>query len=110
MANTDRPGDVEANVQGGGFTASLAALKEAPRYKPGPPCGMRLILERIAADETDRALPEGSHAEVCAMVDDEAVSATALAEFLTEHGYQATPQKVARHRRRARHAGCRCPR
>jgi len=82
----------------------LAALVDAPRYLPGPPCRVGSVLRTLAeahqpaADTLQQAL------------DNEAVSASAIAELITARGFSVSSQSVSRHRRRGQHNGCRCPR
>lgn len=82
------------------LAADLAALVVAPRYRPGPPCGMALVLGQL----------EGTKAgdDLATIVDNKSVTAAKIAEALTGRGYPMASQTVSRHRRRGQHNGCRC--
>ena len=79
----------------------LAALVEAPRYRPGPPCYMQTILSGLEGDAA---------ATMQELIDNDTVSASALSKVLSKHGHRVSPQSVSRHRRRGQHNGCRCER
>ena len=86
------------------LAAGLAALRDAPRYRPGPDCRVAVILRDVTATEP------GLVGDLRALLDDEKVPATSLAQALTDSGHQLSPQTVSRHRRRSTPTGCRCPR
>lgn len=86
------------------LAGDLAALVAAPRYRPGPPCGVATILTRLGKDQPDAA------AALAVSIDNETISASALADTLTRNGHPTSSQSVSRHRRRGQHNGCRCPR
>lgn len=105
MADNEPTRDVTPAEPDDGFTGALTRLQENPRYRPGPPCNVRIAVDKIA---TERGQDQAD--TVAALIDDEQVSASALAEFLTKYGHTVASQTVSRHRRRQRHNGCRCPR
>lgn len=86
------------------FASDLAALVDAPRYRPGPPCGVNLILRKL-----DESAPEVA-STIRSMLANETVSASGLAGVLGKHHHVTSPQSISRHRRRQQHNGCRCPR
>ncbi|MGW1275496.1 IPT/TIG domain-containing protein [Streptomyces tsukubensis] len=77
----------------------LDALTEAPAPRKGPPCTVGSILS--AADDT-------TEAKLRWILDTRTVSATAIADVLSQHGTPVTSYTVARHRRRGQTNGCRC--
>lgn len=88
-------------------TGLAAALTELPAYGPaarGPKCSIHTVLTRLGRDQPDAVGP------LTAAVDDEAVTARALADTLSTFGYPVKEQTVRRHRRRGTSAGCVCPR
>lgn len=90
----------DENVDGD-LANDLAALVSAPRYRPGPPCGVSTALNRIG---------QRASTALAAAIDNESVSASSIAKTLTERGYPMASQSISRHRRRGRHNGCRCER
>lgn len=99
MMQTESTADVADDL-----ADDLAALEDAPRYKPGPPCGVATILRRLAQE---RPL---SYEKLAPLLDNDSVSATKIAERLSTRGFPVAAQSVSRHRRRGQHNGCRCPR
>lgn len=76
-------------------------LAKATSTKSGPTCTVALILAEL--DEADRtALREA--------LENRRMPATAIAEALRNVGIEVAAATLARHRNRARAAGCRCPR
>jgi len=86
------------------LAADLVALQDRPRATPGPPCGVKVALRRLA--EKDPALAKA----LLSAIDNEAVSGSVLAETLSKHGIHAAANSLLRHRRRGKHNGCRCER
>lgn len=86
------------------FAEELTRLVEAPRYRPGPSCGTG---RAIAALSTDH--PE-SVTQLLALMDNDTVSASLFARFLSKQGFPVAVQSVQRHRRRGAVNGCRCAR
>lgn len=86
------------------LAADLVALKDRPRAKPGPTCGVTLALRRLAEKDSEVA------AALAAAIDNEAVSGSVLAETLGKRGIRVTANSLLRHRRRGRYNGCRCER
>lgn len=84
-----------------GLAADLDALTAAPPARKGPPCSVGTVL--ASADEE-------TVATLRRILDTRTVSATAIAEVLSQHGRAVTSYTVARHRRRGEANGCRCAR
>ncbi|MFZ3557205.1 hypothetical protein [Streptomyces sp. BH055] len=84
-----------------GLAADLEALTRAPGARKGPPCSVGVVLASV--DEDTAAM-------LTRILDTLTVSATAIADVLSQHGRHVTSYTVARHRRRGDSNGCRCPR
>lgn len=88
----------------GDLAAALDALAgPRPVLKPGPPCGVALYLDGLAA--RDAAL----YARVVALIDDPSMPSAALARALNEDGADLSAYSLRWHRRRGQ-GGCRCER
>lgn len=86
------------------FDGDLAALQQINRGRPGPECGVAAAVTRISESHPGRA------AQVLDSIDNPAVPANAVAEFLTKHAGKPIKAAVIRyHRRRGSVSGCSCP-
>ncbi|MET9776149.1 hypothetical protein ABZ023_18145 [Streptomyces sp. NPDC006367] len=84
-----------------GLADELDALVNAPATQRGPQCSVGAFL--AAADEDVAA-------SLRATLDNERVTAKAIADTLSRYGPAVTAYTVARHRRRGQSNGCRCER
>ncbi|WP_328333347.1 hypothetical protein [Streptomyces sp. NBC_00455] len=84
-----------------GLAADLEALVRAPGARKGPPCSVGVVLTSV--DEDTAAM-------LGRILGTSTVSATAIADVLSQHGRSVTSYTVARHRRRGAANGCRCTR
>jgi hypothetical protein len=84
-----------------GLITALHRLTEEPTPPRGPQCTVKAILDQLDPI-TGRKLYD--------LLKSPAVSATQIADALTDNGYPVRAPAVARHRRRGRSNGCRCPR
>lgn len=84
-----------------GLAHELQALTNAPAPSRGPQCSVGAFLE--AADVNDAAA-------LRQVLDNDRISARAIADTLSRHGGPITAYTVARHRRRGESNGCRCER
>lgn len=67
---------------------------------PSSVCGVRAVLHNM---------PEEQRIKVESLVDAEVVSASKIAVVLGRNGFKVTNKSIARHRRRFRGGGCKCP-
>lgn len=84
-----------------GLNTALTRLAEEPTPPRGPRCTVKTILDQLDP-ATGRKLHD--------LLDSPAISATQIADALNDNGYPVQAPAVARHRRRGRSNGCRCPR
>ena len=84
------------------LAGELASLVDAPRYRPGPPCGVSVILTQLDAQQPAAAVVLRKN------IDNDRIAAAAIAEKLTKAGLAVRSQAISRHRRRGLHNGCRC--
>ena len=87
---------------GGDLGADLARIVTGPRYKPGPPCGVGVVLRKVVDVDPAVAI------QLKNAIDNPEVSATLIADALRRHGHQVSPQTLSRHSRRGQYNGCRC--
>ncbi|MFI8206728.1 hypothetical protein [Streptomyces sp. NPDC085937] len=84
-----------------GLADELQALATAPTTFRGPQCSVGAFLD--AADASDAAALRQA-------LDNDRITARAIADTLSRHGDSITAYTVARHRRRGESNGCRCER
>ena len=81
----------------GGLLAAIRAQAEATS-RPGPRCTIGKLLLVLPADDA---------ADLQAALDDDNISAAAIAAVLTDRGWPMSHAPVQRHRRRG-NGGCSC--
>ena len=79
--------------------ADLTALETAPPLIRGPKCSVRQLLDR---------LPENDRDALERVLDDERISAAAIARILQSHGNHIGHNSIVRHRRGYKDGGCAC--
>jgi len=70
-----------------------------PPIQQGYFCKMSRILDGMEADDRKAVL---------GLVDNRAISAAAISRLLADHGFDAKPANIMKHRRRGESNGCRC--
>ena len=87
--------------------AGLSSLAEpnGARSVRGPQCMVGRILQWVKHKEA-----EGVFEALQRVLDDPAVEASTLAQYLRENDYEVAAYTIRRHRRRGTGEGCRCPR
>ncbi|GAA5070980.1 hypothetical protein [Streptomyces similanensis] len=84
-----------------GLVHELQALADAPAVIRGPQCSVGALLDAVGPNDADA---------LRGALDNDRVTARAIADVLSRHGDPITAYTVARHRRRGDSNGCRCPR
>lgn len=80
--------------------SSISALVANPPLRSGYPCKIAVILSELEGEDKLALID---------LVDHSKISTVAIAKLLNEHGFEIKYQTIAKHRKRANGAGCRCP-
>jgi len=82
-----------------GLKDAIDAFLKNPPIQQGYHCKVSRILEDLNSEDR-KALLE--------LVDNRDIAAAAISRLLNEHGYDAKPANIIKHRKRGQHNGCRC--